>query len=95
MVNKSSDRWAVLIGINGYHESLGELSFSVNDAKLMQETLVSEACGFPEDNVLVLSDDQPEDRHLLDEPNEGKTSIAQLATKVCDQTPLWEISDGY
>lgn len=27
-------KWAVLIGINGCHESLGELRFCVNDARL-------------------------------------------------------------
>jgi hypothetical protein len=55
-------RWAVLIGINGYHESLGPLSFCVNDAKLMQEALMGEACGFAQENTMVLTDDQPKDR---------------------------------
>lgn len=27
-------KWAVLIGINGYHESLGRLKYSVNDCCL-------------------------------------------------------------
>lgn len=62
MVKNSTDKWAVLIGIDGYHESLGELSYCVNDARLMQETLVSECCGFPLGNIVFLADDQPKDR---------------------------------
>ena len=57
-----SKRWAVLIGVNGYHESLGALRFCVNDARLMQETLTSECCAFPQDNVVLLTDEQPKDR---------------------------------
>jgi len=34
MVKKNSNRWAVLIGINGCHESLGPLKYSVNDCRL-------------------------------------------------------------
>jgi uncharacterized caspase-like protein len=60
--NHASDRWAVLIGINGYHESLGALSFCANDARLMHETLTSECCAFPGDNVVLLTDDRPKDR---------------------------------
>ena len=56
------NRWAVLIGINGYHESLGPLNFCTNDAKLMQETLVSECCGFAPESIVLLTDDQPKDR---------------------------------
>ena len=51
-----------MIGINGYHESLGALSFCTNDARLMQETLTSECCAFPADHVVLLTDDQPKDR---------------------------------
>ena len=57
-----SKKWAVVIGINGYHESLGSLKFCINDAKLMQETLLSDCCEFPPDNVILLTDDQPGDR---------------------------------
>lgn len=57
-----SNRWAIIIGINGYHESLGPLNFCANDAKLMHETLVSECCDFPSDNIVLLTDDQPKDR---------------------------------
>jgi len=62
MPRNTSDRYAVLIGINDYHESLGALQFCVNDAKLLQETLMSEQCGFARANVLLLTDDQGKDR---------------------------------
>jgi len=55
-------RWAIIIGINGYHESLGALQFCVNDARLMKETLVLECCGFAPENIVVLTDDEPKDR---------------------------------
>ena len=57
-----SERWAILIGVDDYHESLGTLRFCANDAKLMQETLTSECCAFTQDNVVLLTDDQPKDR---------------------------------
>ena len=37
----SSNRWAVLIGINGYHESLGPLKYSVNDCRRLAEVLTT------------------------------------------------------
>ena len=33
MANNTSDRWAVLIGINGYHERLGRLKYAVKDCR--------------------------------------------------------------
>ncbi len=57
-----NNKWAVLIGIDGYHESLGSLNFCMNDAKLMQEILLSDYCEFTPDNVVLLTDDQPGDR---------------------------------
>ena len=61
-MNAAQDRWAILIGINEYQESLGPLSFCANDATLMHETLVSDCCGFSPDNIVLLTDDQAEDR---------------------------------
>ena len=57
-------RWALIIGVNNYHESLGPLKFCVNDAKLMYKTLVSDLCGFGPDHVLLLTDEQPRDSSL-------------------------------
>lgn len=37
MVKNSSDKWAVVIGINGYHESLGRLKYSVDDCRHLPE----------------------------------------------------------
>ncbi len=52
------NKYAVLIGINEYHESLGTLKYCVSDAELMYETLMSEQCGFSQDNTLLLTDNQ-------------------------------------
>lgn len=62
MTTSSGNKWAVVIGINDYHESLGSLKFCANDAKLMQQTLVSECCGFPPEKVVLLTEDQAKDR---------------------------------
>jgi len=62
MVKKRSDRWAVLIGINGYHESLGPLKYSVNDCRRLAEVLTTGDDAFPADHVLVLADDEAAER---------------------------------
>ena len=62
MVKKRSDRWAMLIGINGYHESLGSLKYSVNDCRRLAEVLTTGDDVFPADHVLVLADDEPAER---------------------------------
>jgi hypothetical protein len=62
MVKNTSDRWAVLIGINGYHESLGRLKYSVNDCRRLAEVLTTGDDAFPDDHVLVLADDEDADR---------------------------------
>lgn|GEM_PF-3135590 len=56
------NRWAILIGINLYHESLGSLRFSVNDCRRLEDVLTTGGCAFPAENVLVLSDDEDVDR---------------------------------
>ena len=62
MVKNASDRWAVLIGVNGYHESLGRLKYSVNDCRRLAEVLTTGDDAFPDDHVLVLADDEDADR---------------------------------
>jgi len=62
MVNKNSNRWAILIGINGYHESLGPLKYSVNDCRRLAEVLTTGDDAFPADHVLVLADDEAGER---------------------------------
>ena len=62
MVKSNGDRWAVLIGINGYHESLGRLKYSVNDCRRLAEVLTSGDDAFPADHVLVLADDEDAER---------------------------------
>lgn len=56
-------RWAVAIGVNDYGDpAIPDLRYCVADAKLLARTL-HEKCGYPEENVLVLTDDQ-ERAHL-------------------------------
>ena len=55
-------KWAVLIGINGYHESLGSLRYCVNDCRRLAEVLTTGEDAFPADHVLVVSDDEPAER---------------------------------
>ena len=51
-----------MVGVSGYHESLGALPYCAADARLVRDTLVSDVCGFPRPNVLLLTDDEPQDR---------------------------------
>ncbi len=53
-------RWAVLIGANKYAH-LSPLRYCVADARILAETLTSH-CGVPQENVLVLTDDQADQR---------------------------------
>ena len=61
-MTKASDNWAILIGVNRYHESLGPLKYAVNDCRRVAEVLTQGQDGFPADHVLLLTDDQSEDR---------------------------------
>jgi hypothetical protein len=61
-VNRAGDRWAVLIGINGYHESLGRLKYSVNDCRRLAQVLTTGEDAFPANHVLVLTDDEAAER---------------------------------
>ena len=58
----TQNRWAILIGINDYHESLGTLKYSVNDCRRLAEVLTTGDDAFPTDQVLVLADDEVDDR---------------------------------
>ena len=58
MVKNTSDRWAIMIGISQYHESLGTLKYSVNDCRRLAEVLTTGDDAFPTDHVLVLADDE-------------------------------------
>lgn len=62
MTQKRARQWAVLIGINGYHESLGRLRYSVNDCRRLAEVLTTGDDAFPADQVLVLADDEDDER---------------------------------
>ena len=58
----STSKWAILIGIDKYHESLGSLKYAGADCRILRDTLVSGPLGFPEDQVLLLDDSAEPDR---------------------------------
>jgi len=62
-----ANKWAILIGIDNYHESLGKLKYARADCHKLHETLVSGPLKFPEDQVLLLDDMQDAERY----PNYG------------------------
>lgn len=52
-------KWAVVIGVNDYVDGgIKDLRYCVADARLVAETL-SRQCGYPPDNILLITDDQP------------------------------------
>lgn len=57
-----SNNWALLIGIDRYHESLGALKYSGADCRALRETLLSPPYAFPDDQVLLLADGEEESR---------------------------------
>lgn len=56
------NKWAILIGIDQYHESLGCLHFCKADALLLRDALTSKPCGFVTKNIIVLADSEPPER---------------------------------
>ncbi len=48
-------KYAVVIGVNDYHESLGKLNYAEADAELVWKTLI-ERCGFQGPDILLLTD---------------------------------------
>jgi len=55
---EKESKWAIIMGINRYHESLGSLKYACADCRVLRDTLISDKMGFPEDQVLLLDDDQ-------------------------------------
>lgn len=53
---EKSDKWALLIGVDQYHESLGSLKYAGADCRALRDVLVSPAIGFPADQILLLDD---------------------------------------
>lgn len=55
-------RWALVIGVDQYRDGqINALKGSVNDARNLASALVRYA-GFPQDQVIVLTTDQPDER---------------------------------
>lgn len=57
-----TNKYAILIGINGYHESLGRLKYCVNDVRRLADVLTQGEDAFPKDRLLVLTDDGEQER---------------------------------
>ncbi len=53
---KTSNQWALLIGINDYPGEIQDLRFARDDARALKDVLVSSA-GFQEDHIRLLTDD--------------------------------------
>lgn len=56
----TSDRWALVIGINKYDDLSFNPLYGANDAKKIADDLIAYA-GFPSDQVILLNDNQPSD----------------------------------
>ncbi|HSF24593.1 MAG TPA: caspase family protein [Blastocatellia bacterium] len=57
-----ASRWALIIGVDRYRDAqISPLKGAANDAQMLARSLVQYA-GFPQDQVILLSSDQPEER---------------------------------
>lgn len=61
---ETGSKWALLIGIDQYIDSIGKLKFAGEDCRALRETLIAGPVGFPEHQVKILADggeseDQP------------------------------------
>ncbi len=55
------NKYAVLIGIDNYHESLGNLKYAGADCRRLKDVLLSGNLGFDEERMLLLDDTQRDD----------------------------------
>ncbi len=56
------NNYAILIGINEYHESLGNLKYAGADCRRLKKVLLSGSLGFEEERILLLDDTQEDER---------------------------------
>jgi TPR repeat protein len=55
----TSQKWAIIIGVGEYEDNgIGDLPNAVNDAVSLKDTLMSLPNGFPQENILLMTDDQ-------------------------------------
>lgn len=59
----AGNKWALIVGINRYSdaEGINNLRFAVADAHLLAQALISAPKGFPAKNVVLMTDDSPEE----------------------------------
>jgi len=61
-MGEQGKKWALLIGVDRYHESLGSLKYASADCRALREVLTSGPLGFEAERVCLLTDDGDE-RH--------------------------------
>lgn len=59
MGKNTAVKWAVLMGINGYHESQGRLKYLVNDCRRLADVIPKGDDASSVDHVVFLADDGP------------------------------------
>ena len=81
----TAQKWALIIGVGTYYDNpaLSTLSNAVQDAKALRKALVNAPGGFPEKNVLLMTDDSS---NLAHRPTRG-TILAHLDTWVSQAKP--------
>lgn len=72
-------RWAILIGINEYHPSLGSLNYCVNDCRRIEEALTGGTDPFLPENVLVMTDEDADEGKQPTYTNILKTLSSELS----------------
>ena len=55
------NKYAVLIGVDKYHESLGTLKYAGADCRRLKDVLLNGSLGFEEERMLLLDDTQGDD----------------------------------
>ena len=71
-----AEKWALLVGINGYQNNISPLRFCLSDVNALRQVLIDPQIGaFKADNVWLMTDDS---RALIDPP----PSISWLNWKV-------------
>ena len=53
---QTSEKWALIIGVDKFDDpSFGNLKYTVNDANILYQTLISIPNGFPRDNMMLIT----------------------------------------
>lgn len=72
----NSTRWALLIGVNGYRPAIGQLQYSISDARNVEQVLNSRTEGFGTTESTLLTDEP-------DELQPTKVNIIDNVIRIC------------